>query len=191
MLTLLVFVIKERELQHFDLLFWNQGISVGSNWAIFKKCFIYSTSGSGSTLSCAFPMKLSHGNCVSGISSAPQRWPCGLKQLPQRRVVSPWVEVGDASVVPRARRCVLCSLRRVEALAHLLSLLCSILRSRLLHWKALNYVKLKEIHKSPKLSWKVKVRLLHPARKFSLMVNCVSNWTEKQEHFMVASAFKT
>lgn len=107
-LTLLVFVIRGRELQQFDLLFRNKGISVGSNrimfffyllhfwiWFNIKPRISYE----------AVPWKL----CLRHLLC-----PTALALLPCRWVVSPWVEVGDAFLVPHARRRILCSLQLVK-----------------------------------------------------------------------------
>lgn len=67
MLTL-DFVIRKGQLQHFNLLCWNLGVSVGSTWVMFFKCFIYYPPGSASAPSYKSPVWLAQGNWALAIS---------------------------------------------------------------------------------------------------------------------------
>lgn len=116
-------------------------------------------------------MKLSDGNYVLDISSAPQHWPCWLKHLPKCRVVSPWVGDGWCLLGPTCQQ--VHSVLFVACQTIAASPLCSVQYH--LHTcfteKLWIIWSLKKICKSPQLSWKVKVRPVHPGRKLLFIVN--------------------
>lgn len=151
MLTLLVFVIRIRELQQFDLLFWNQSVSVSSNWVMFFFFLMFYLLH----LWIWFNIKLH-------ISYEAVRWKLCLRHLlcptaltllaeasPPTQGGVPlgwrWV-MPSRSHMPAGAFCAFCSLSNHCCIS---SMLCSIPSSHLLHWKALNYLKLKKNLQKP------------------------------------------